>query len=85
MDTGTRSATGGKALLVAASVVILIAGLKAASGILVPIILAALVAALCVPPMRFLQRKGVPDWASLPLLFLVIIAAVVGFATLVGH
>jgi AI-2 transport protein TqsA len=79
-----KSATGERVLLVAASAVILIAGLKAASAILVPIVLSALVAALCLPPMRWMQRRGVPDWATLPAMFALMIGVAVGFTALVG-
>lgn len=49
-----------KLLVVTASTFIIIAGLKAASTFIIPILLSALIAILCTPPMFWLQRLGVP-------------------------
>lgn len=84
MQTDRDMGAGSRALLIAAAIVIVIAGLKAAASIIVPVLLAGLVAVLCLPPMRFLQKRGLPDWVSLSLIFLVIIGAAVGFSALVG-
>ncbi|MBT8493851.1 MAG: AI-2E family transporter [Deltaproteobacteria bacterium] len=56
---------GARALLIGAALVVVIAGLKAASEILAPTMMAAFLAILCVPPMRRLQSRGVPEWLAL--------------------
>jgi AI-2 transport protein TqsA len=52
-------------LLILASFIIVIAGMKAASSILVPFFLAVFIAFICAPPMFWLQRKGVPKVLAL--------------------
>ncbi len=46
-------------LLIAACIVIIVAGMKLAAPLLVPILLAAFVAIICLPPLYFLLNKGV--------------------------
>jgi AI-2 transport protein TqsA len=67
-------------ILTVAACVVIIAGMKAATVILVPFLLSAFIAIIGAPPMFWLQRKGVPDGLSV---FLVV-AATVGFVILVG-
>jgi formylglycine-generating enzyme required for sulfatase activity len=52
--------------------------MKLASGLLSPIIFEVFLAVLCLPIVRWLQRKGLPTWASLLLL-------IVGVLTLGGR
>lgn len=54
-------------LEVAALVIVVLAGLKAAASLVNPILLAALLALICVPPMRWLQRHRVPELLSIVL------------------
>jgi len=62
--------------LTAAAVVILLGGVKLASGILSPIIFAVFVAILLLPIIRWLERKGLPTWAALLLLTVGVLALV---------
>jgi len=61
-------------LIMAASLVIIIAGMKAASGLLVPFFLAALISVMTISPFLWLRAKGLP---SLLAIFLVIAAVVI--------
>ncbi len=54
-----------RAIIASAGVVILLGGMRLASGVLSPIIFAVFVAVLCLPIVRWLQRKGMPTWAAL--------------------
>lgn len=65
----------GQRLLVgiAASIVI-IAGLKAAAGLVVPFLLSVFIAILCAPPLAWMQKYRVP---SLPSIFLIMSAVIV--------
>lgn len=54
---------GTRALLVAASLVVTIAGLKLGAQIIVPLLLAGFVATLGIPPIAALQRR-LPMWAA---------------------
>lgn len=75
---------GGRVLLIGASLVIVIAGLREAGAMLQPVIVAGFLAILCVPPMRKLQQLGVPEWLSLvtviavATLFIFLITVVIG-------
>ena len=67
-------------VLTVAGCIVIIAGMKAATVILVPFLLSAFIAIISAPPMFWLQRKGLP---SVLAVFLVV-AATVGFVMLVG-
>ncbi|RRQ23570.1 AI-2E family transporter [Guyparkeria sp. SCN-R1] len=56
-------------LLGAASVFILLAGLKTVSHIVTPFLLAAFLAIISAPPMAWMQRRGVPGLVSILFLF----------------
>lgn len=53
-----------KFLIGFASFIIIVAGLKAASSIIVPFLLAAFIAIICIPPMVWLQNKKIPQYLS---------------------
>jgi len=53
-----------KALVGFASFIVIVAGLKAASSIIVPFLLAAFIAIICIPPMVWLQNKKIPQFLS---------------------
>jgi predicted PurR-regulated permease PerM len=60
--------------------VVLVFGMQAAQSILVPILLAAFVSILAVAPMNWMESKGVPHWASVTVIALVLlIVAMLGF------
>jgi len=61
--------------LTLASFVIVVAGMKAASSILVPFFVAVFVALICAPPFFWLQRKGVPRILALLLILVAILVA----------
>ena len=67
---------GFRALMTAAAVVVVIAGLKAASEVLLPVLAAGFLAVLSIPPVRALQRRKVPDWAAVLIVFLGVLVAV---------
>lgn len=65
-------------LTTAAAFVIVVAGLRAAASIMIPLLLALFIAALCSAPLFWMVRKGVPN----ALAVLLIIFALVVVATL---
>ncbi len=71
---GERKAlgAGSQVMLVLASLVVVIAGMKAAAPILVPFLLAGFIAIISAPPLFFLERRGLPTWAAL----LIVIAGI---------
>jgi predicted PurR-regulated permease PerM len=65
-------------LLTLASVVIVVAGMRAAEKILVPFLLSAFVAIICAPFLSWMRRKGVPTGLSL----LIVICGIMGIGLL---
>jgi predicted PurR-regulated permease PerM len=56
---------GARALLTTACFVVVVAGMRAASEVLLPLLVAVFLSMLAIPPMRRLQRHRVPDWAAI--------------------
>jgi len=73
MEIFQRSDRGMRTLLVAAAFVVVVAGLRAAQSVFVPVLSSALVAVLFLPAMLWLQRRRVPDWAALTIVFLAVL------------
>ncbi|NVK76004.1 hypothetical protein C0J08_11790 [Marinomonas sp. CT5] len=67
-----------------AAFIIIIAGLKAASQIVVPFMLSVFIAIICAPAMSSLRRRGVPTWLSILLVVLLIMLGIGSIALLVG-
>ena len=82
-DNGKRMAKT-PALLTLASFIIVVAGMKAASSILVPFFLAVFIAVICAPPLFWLQRKGVPKLLALALILMAILVVGLLFGALIG-
>lgn len=82
MEKERAGISGGRYLLTGASFVVVIAGMKAASSIVVPFLLAAFIAIICAPLMLWLQQKKVPAGVAVlivVLLLLVTLSLVVLF------
>ena len=77
MDNNVKHTAKVPALVTMASFIIVVAGMKAASSILVPFFLAVFIAVICTPPLFWLQRKGVPK--VLALVFILVAILVLGF------
>jgi len=73
METGFSPAA--RFLVVAASFVVVIAGMRAAAPLLTPFLLAVFIAVIASPPMFHLVRRGLPSWAAM-LAVSVMVAAV---------
>ena len=71
-------------ILTLAGLIIVVAGMKAASSILVPFFLAVFIAVICAPPLFWLQRKGVPKVIALVLILVFILIVGVLFGALIG-
>ena len=75
MQTPSSSTTLNTMLLLA-TFVIIVAGMKVASPILVPILLSLFIATISAPPLLWLERKGLPTILAL--------LVVIGFVSAVG-
>ncbi len=71
-------------LLNVASFVVVIAGLKACTSVIVPFLLSAFFAVLSSPLLFWLRKKGLPDWFSIVILILLFIAIEMGLGALLG-
>lgn len=76
---------GARFLFIAASVVVVVAGLKAASALILPFLVAVLVAMISLPFMKWLQRNKVPRWLSVLMTVLADLVALGLLAVLIGQ
>ncbi len=71
-------------MFMAACLVIIIAGLKAAATFIVPLLFAAFLAIISLPPIRKLEKLGLPNWLAmlmviiLSTLFVAVVAIIAG-------
>jgi len=84
MDDNGKRAAKAPALLILASFIIVVAGMKAASSILVPFFLAVFIAVICAPPLFWLQRKGLPKVLALTFILVAILIVGLLFGALIG-
>ncbi len=73
-----------RAIMVSASIVVVIAGMKYAAPLLVPFLLAVFIAVISFPLMSLLQQKGPPKGLSLTLVMLLVVFVGIGLTYLVG-
>ncbi len=62
-----------KVLIGLASFVIIVAGMRAAAPLIVPFLLAAFIAIICIPPILWLQSKRFPQFLSITIVVFAII------------
>jgi AI-2 transport protein TqsA len=67
-----------------AAFIVIVAGLKAATQLLVPFLLAVFIAVLCAPMMMFLKRKHVPSIISLLLVAVLFFIITITLGTVMG-
>ena len=70
-------------LIMAAAVAILLAGVKAASAIIAPALLALFATIILLVPLRWLQSKGCPGWLSLLIVLFCVAVLTIGLTRLV--
>jgi predicted PurR-regulated permease PerM len=80
MTNGPGLTKAARFLLYGAAFVIVVAGVRTAEPILVPFLLAVMLAVICATPLRWMQSKGIPTWLSV----LVIILVLLGIGTMAG-
>jgi AI-2 transport protein TqsA len=76
---------GVRVLITGASLCVLVAGLRAAEPIVVPVLFSAFLAVLAHPPVKWLQSKRVPDWLAVTIVFLGVIGGFTGLSVLIGN
>ena len=80
MDSDLMQSSLLRVLLVLATLVVIIAGMRASASILVPFLLSIFIAVIGTSPLFWLQQKGLPLWIAL----LTVIIAIVGSALLIA-
>jgi predicted PurR-regulated permease PerM len=81
----TKSSKAVKALVVSASLIIVLAGIKTASAIIVPFLLSVFIAMSCSPIISWASRYKIPRWLSVILVILLIVIFGFMLAGLVGN
>jgi len=71
-------------VVVLAALVIVIGGLKYASDLVVPFLLALFIATISGPPMTWLNRRGLPMWLSLIIVMLGVFLLILFIVSLMG-
>ena len=73
-----------RVLVTAAAFVVVIAGMKAASSLLVSFLLSGFIAIIMAPSMFWLQRKGVPAWLAILSVISLVLICVLLVSGLIG-
>ena len=63
---------------------VVIAGMKLASSIIVPLLLAAVIAVICMPSLNWLQERGVPTFVAIALVLLAVASVALLLPVFVG-
>ncbi|BHH85418.1 AI-2E family transporter [Desulforhopalus sp. 52FAK] len=80
----TKVPMSNSAIVKVAAFIIIIAGIKAASSLIVPFILAIFLSIICAPLFFFLKNKGVPEMLGLLLILVFVVGVWTGVVILVG-
>jgi AI-2 transport protein TqsA len=75
---------GGRFLFVAACLVVVLAGLRAGQAFFVPLLMAVFLTILCVPPLRWMRRLGLPEWLAVIVVVGGAMLSVLAVAVVVG-
>lgn len=79
-----KRGVGERVLLIGACLIVVVAGLRVAGPIVVPVLLSAYLAVLASGPITYLLRRNVPPGAALPLVLTGVIGSFVLVGVLVG-
>lgn len=77
--------SSGRGILIAAALVIIAAGIKAAEAVMVPFLLAAFLAIIAAPPMFWLEKRRIPQSLAMILVILGIVVLLVSIGALVAQ
>ncbi len=76
---------GSRFMVTLAAFIIVIAGMKAATSLLVPFLMAAFIAVISAPPLFWLERKGLPTALAMLIVILSVVMAGLFLANVVGN
>ena len=66
----------GSSLVIVAALIVIAAGLKSSQDLMVPFLLSVFIATIAATPMFWLQRRGVPEAFSLPLVMILMVLTI---------
>ncbi|MGH8224736.1 MAG: AI-2E family transporter, partial [Gammaproteobacteria bacterium] len=81
----SRGSAAWRGLIAVAALVAVIAGMRAATDLIVPFLLALSIAIICLPPLYWMRQRRVPTAIAIGLLIIIIIAAIIGVGALIGN
>lgn len=81
---GLKRSSALRALMVAAAVVVVVAGLDAAEDIILPILFSVFLSIATLPLVRGLQRLGVPNGVAIPIVVVLAAGVLVGFTSIIA-
>ena len=84
-DEGRARDRGARFLIIAASLVIVVAGLRAAGQLILPFLVSVFLAIISLPLMKWLQRKGAPTGVAVLVTVLADVAVLAGLLIIVGR
>jgi AI-2 transport protein TqsA len=80
----STAGAGSRFLVMAASAVVVIAGLRAAQSLIIPFLISVFIAIICGPPLRWLRDHRVPTFAAVALVVLAALGVLAFFGIVVG-
>ena len=84
MPTEHTNRHKGRAIVIAAALCVILAGLKVAAPLVNPLLLSIFIAIVAGPAVAFLMRRGVPDTLAVIVVLLLVIGALAGVGALIG-
>jgi predicted PurR-regulated permease PerM len=84
MSAAPERSAAARFLVIAASTVVLIAGLRAAQSLIIPFLLAVFLAIICSPAVIWLHRRRVPRVLAILLVVVALMGVLTGVGALVG-
>lgn len=84
MENKLTDQSGIKFWIIFASMIIVIAGLKAGSDFINPMLLALFISAICLGPFGWLKERGLPEWLIIIIIFLGIAIIAISVILLLG-
>ncbi len=71
-------------LIISAAFVVVVAGMRVAAPLLIPVFLSIFIAIICWPPLFWMHKKGLPDWIAVMLVLSGVIIIISMLAVMVG-
>jgi AI-2 transport protein TqsA len=75
---------GARFLFVVACLVVALAGLRAGQAFFVPLLMAVFLTVVCLPPLAWMRRLGLPGWAAISVVIAGAVLSVLAVAVVVG-